>query len=124
MQVSGDVLKPLVLDEFADQLPTRVLKFLFVLDLHLLVNRQQFTTLDVHQRGGHHDEFPCQLKVEPLHHLHVFEKLRRQLGHVDLINIHLLFLNKKQKEIHRAFEDLELDFEVGHPGAAGAVDEA
>ena len=124
LQVAGDVLEPFILDQFTDQLPAWVLEFLLVLDFHLLIHWQQFAALDVHQRGGHYDEFPRQLEVEALHHLHVLEELRGQLGHVDFINIHFLFPDEKQEEIHRAFEDFELDFEVGHPGTAGAVGEA
>ena len=80
----------------------------------LLVHRQQFAALDVHERRGHHEEFAGDLQVELPHQVDVFDELGGQLGEVDLVNVHLLLLDQIKKQIERAFKDLEFDFIFRH----------
>ena len=67
LQLRGGIFEFFVFDELTDQFPTRILPFLFALDLHLLLHGQQFAALDIHQRRGHDEEFAGDLQVQQAH---------------------------------------------------------
>ena len=112
-EVISRILEFLVLDELADQIPTRVL-LLVLLGKHLQINREQFLALDVHQRGGHDDELAGELEVEPLHQVDVFAELVGQLDHVHLVDIDLFLADEVQQQIQRPLEHFELVSQIAH----------
>ena len=117
LQARGGVLELFVFDKLPDQFPARVFAFLLALDLHLLVHRQQFAALDVHERRGHHEKFAGDLQIELAHQVNVLDELGGEAREVDFINVHLLLFDEIKEQIERAFEDLELDFVFGHETA-------
>src|SRR6266516_4219543 len=114
LQLRGGVFELFVFDELADQLPARVFLLLVALGLDLLVHRQQFAALDIHERRGHHEKLTGDFEVELAHQLDVLNELRGDLRQVDLVNVHLLLFHQVQEQVERAFEDLELDFVFCH----------
>ena len=114
LQVRGRVLEFFILDELADEFPAWVLGLIVALGLRLLVHRQQFPALDVHECRGHHEELAGDLEVELAHQIDVFDELSGNFRQVDLVNIHLLLFHQVKEQVERAFEDLELDFVICH----------
>ena len=93
-QIVGGVLEFLVLHQLANQFPARILVIVIVIPLHLLLHRQQFLTLDIHQRAGHHQKLAGNLDVKLPHQVHVLDELPRDLREVHIIYIHLLLLHQ------------------------------
>ena len=115
LEARGDVLEFLVLDEAADEFPARVLNVVFFLGgIDLEIDGEEFAALDVHERRGHHEELAGNVEVELAHQLDVPDELGRDLGDVDVVNVHLLLFHKVEEQIERSFEDLELDFVFRH----------
>ena len=114
LQLRGGVFELFVFDELADQLPARVFLLLVALGLDLLVHRQQFAALDIHERRGHHEKLAGDFEVELAHQLDVLDELRGDLRQVDLVNVHLLLFHQVKEQVERAFEHLELDFVFCH----------
>ena len=114
LQLRSGVFEFFVFDELADEFPARIFAFLLVFDLHLLIDGQKFAALDVHERGGHHEEFAGDVEIEHAHDFDVFDELGGELGEVDFVNIDFFLPDEVEKQIERAFEDFKFDFVFGH----------
>ena len=112
-EVGGGILEFPVLDELADQVPARVFLLVF-LRKNLQIYREQLLAFNVHQRGGHHDEIPGEVEVEPLHQLDVFAELVGQLDHIHLVDIDLFLANKMQQQVQRPLKNLKLISQLAH----------
>ena len=96
-----------------DQVPARVF-LLVLLGEHLLINREKFLALDVHERRGHDDEFPSEIEVELLHQVNVLAELIGQPHHVHLVDIDLFLSDKVQQQIQRPLEHLKMVSQLAH----------
>ena len=103
-----------IFHQLANQFPARVIALLFSFHLSLLVHRQEFPALDVHERGSHHEEFARDLQVELAHQVDVFDELGGEFGEVDVVNADLFLFNEVKEQIQRAFKNLELNFVFRH----------
>ena len=97
----------------ADQVPARIFR-LVLLGEHLLINREKFLALDVHERRGHDNEFPGEIEVELLHQVNVLAELIGQPDHVHLIDINLFLTNKVQEQIQRPLEHFKMVSQLAH----------
>jgi hypothetical protein len=120
--LGGGVLEFLVLDELADEFPTRVFAFFLAFRDDLLIDGEQLATLDIHERRGHDEELAGDVEIEHTHDIDVFDELRGELGEVDFVDVDLLFLDEIEQQVERSFEHLEFYFVFGHePPESGCV---
>ena len=103
-QSGGDILKFLVLNKLANQLPAGIALVLVFLVSHLLIDRQQLLALDVHERRGHDEKLTGDLQIKLAHEFDVFDEFLGDLGQIDLIDVHFLLANEVEQQIQRTLK--------------------
>ncbi len=109
---AGGILEFFVFNELADQFPTRVV-FVCLVVGRLFPFGEKGPALNIHQVGGHGDEFGCQIDVEKFEGLEVIEILGCDPFQRYVVNVHLVFPNEVKKQVEGAFENFQADFVVG-----------
>ncbi len=102
---AGSILKFLVFDELADQLPARVI-VLRVLFGRLLGAGEEGAGLEIHQVGGHDDELGGEVDVEELESVDVIEILLGDPFYRDRLDVEFVLFDEVKEKIEGAFEDL------------------
>ena len=113
----GRFLEFLVFDQLPDQVPARIV-LIGVLLRRLLVDRQQAAALQVDQIRRHHDKLTCNVDIQFLESLEIFEILPRDALERDFMNVDLIAFDQEQQQIERSLENFQLNFVIGfHDGA-------
>jgi hypothetical protein len=100
-QVFQDAFVTLVFQQPVHQFPARI--YFIALLIHLFAG-QQHLGFDAHQRGCHDNKFGGNIHAQFIHPVHVTQKIVRDPGNGDVINIQLIPLNEEEQQVERAFE--------------------
>ncbi|MEY3395620.1 MAG: hypothetical protein RL346_1856 [Verrucomicrobiota bacterium] len=111
-QKASGILEFLVFDQLANQFPARIVVF-HILLWRLLVAGKQGPGFDIHQIGGHHDEFRRKVDIQQLEGIDVIEILPGDLFNGNAVDVQLVFFDEVEQQVEGTFEDLELDFVIG-----------
>ena len=90
LKVDGGVLEFLISDQLADEFPAGVLGVVLLGGLGLEVPGQQLAAFDVHEGGGHDEEFAGDVQVQKAHEVDVFDELGGEVGQIGFINVDFL----------------------------------
>jgi hypothetical protein len=103
----GGVLEFFVLQEALDKFFARV--FSLLVGTGQGVRREKHLGLDVDKRRRHVNELRGHIYVELFELMKIVEVLRRDLGDLDIVNVHFLLFDEVEQEIERTLEDRNLD---------------
>ena len=114
LESAGGVFELFIFDELADEFPARIFVLVVFWGLVLFFFGEQFAAFDVHESGGHNDEFAGDMNVPFPHLLDVLDEFGGQSSEVHLIDIHFLLADEVKQKVKRAFVNFKLDFVCGH----------
>ena len=100
------------------QAPSELLRRLFGLELTELGGfvREERACLQLEQRRDQHEELATHLEIELVPLGHELDEREDDDGDVDFAGLELLLQQKRQEQIERAFERVEVEVELTHRG--------
>ncbi len=113
-QVAGGVLEGFVLQQLTHQVRSRVQAQFVVVALGSLLGGQEHAGFDLDQRRSHHEEFPREVRIERLEHVHVREVLLGNGDNGNVLDVHLVPTNQEQQQIQRPVVQIQIDAILSH----------